>query len=301
MDTLLIIAIVVAIVAVIIAITVCLIVRRNRRQREVFIKFKTMAGPLRIYTIAHDEDWIRVMDVQGTMQSATYLDDWRCYDLVYEYTKFYDRMFDAAMPIDDVLILGGGGYSYPKHLISHYPKTRCDVVEIDPMVTSIAQRYFFLDRLMIEFNTEENDRLKLICDEARNYLGHCEKQYSAIINDCFSGLHFEESLATLEAAQLYHSRLVENGVFLTNVIGALEGNRSHMMQRVIATLEEVFEHVYIIPGQPDMPTNCDNNVIIATDGPWSFTGAYPFVRDLDARILLDCNTINENWTVPVAD
>ncbi len=301
MDFILIIALVVIVVAAAIAVAAWLIVRRKRRQQEVFIKFNTMAGPLRIYTIARDEDWVRVMDVQGTMQSATYLEDWRCYDLVYDYTKFYDHMFEATVPIDDVLILGGGGYSYPKHLISHHPEVRCDVVEIDPTVTPIAQRYFFLDRLIVEFATEENGRLNLICDEARNYLEHCDKKYSAIINDCFSGLHFAERLATLEAAQLYHDHLVENGVFLSNVIGALEGNRSHTMQRIVATLAEVFEHVYIIAGQPDIPTNCDNNVVIATDGPWNFTDVYPFVRDLGTRILLDHNTEEENWTVPVAD
>lgn len=300
MNTPLIIVLCVIVVLVVAAITAWVLVRRYRRQREIFVKFDTMAGPLRIYTIARNDEWVRVMDVQGTMQSATYLDDSRCYELVYDYTKAYNHMFDADLAIDDVLVLGGGGYSYPKYLISHYPDLRCDVVEIDQKVTLIAQRYFFLDRLMVEFETEETGRMELICDEARHFLEQSDRRYSAIVNDCFSGLHFAEGLATVEAARLYHEHLVEGGIYLSNVIGALEGDRSKMMQRVIATLGEVFSHVYVIAGQPETPTNCDNNVVIATDGEWTFKDVFPFVRDLSARILRDSNTDEEDWTVPTA-
>ena len=299
MDIRVIIVICLVAAAALVAVAVWLLMRRSRRRREVFIKFDTMAGPLRIYTIARDADWVRVMDVQGTMQSATYLEDWRCYDLVYDYTKAYNHMFDAGFPIRDVLVLGGGGYSYPKYLISQFNNVRCDVVEIDPMVTAIAQRYFFLDRLIVEFETEENGRLQLVNDEARHFLEESDKRYDAIVNDCFSGLHFEEKLATVEAARLYREHLVEGGVFLSNVISALEGDRARMMQRVVATLGEVFAHVYVIAGQPDIPTNCDNNVVIATDGPWTFSGTYPFVRDLGAGVLRDAQTQDEDWTVPI--
>ena len=282
------------------AVAVWALVRRYRRSREIFLKFDTMAGPLRVYTIRRGDDLVRVMNVRGTMQSATYLEDWRCYDLVFDYTKAYNHMFDAALPIRNVLMLGGGGYSYPKYLISHYPDLAVDVVEIDPTVTAIAQRYFFLDRLIVEYDTETTGHLQLICDEARHYLEGCDKRYDVIVNDCFSGMHFAEGLATLEASYLYHRHLTQDGIFLSNVIASLEGDRSKMLQRIAATLARVFRHVYVIAGQPDNPSNCDNNVIIATDGDWTFSGVYPFVRDLGATILLDANAKEENWTVPIS-
>ena len=107
-------------VLVVVGLVAWRMVVRYRASREIFLKFDTMAGPLRVYTIRQDDDWVRVMDVQGTMQSATYLDDWRCYDLVYDYTKQYDHLFEAGKPEHGVLVLGGGGYSYPKHLISSH-------------------------------------------------------------------------------------------------------------------------------------------------------------------------------------
>lgn len=301
MDMRIVIGICAVAVLVVIGLVAWRAVARYRASREIFLKFDTMAGPLRVYTIRRDDDWVRVMDVQGTMQSATYLDDWRCYDLVYDYTKQYDHLFEAGKPEHGVLVLGGGGYSYPKHLISNYDDVAVEVVEIDPTVTSIAQRYFFLDRLIVEFETEENGRLELICDEARHFLESTDKRYSAIVNDCFSGLHFAESLATLEAAQLYRDHLVEGGVYLSNVISAVEGDRSHMINRIVATLDAVFKNVYVIAGQPEKPENYDNNIVIATDGDYVFSGIYPFIRDLGTNILLDENAVDENWTVPIAN
>ena len=105
---------------------------------EIFIKFDTMAGPCRVFTIERKDGLVRVMNVAGTMQSATYLDDDTYCDLPYAYTCDYDSMFFAGVPVRDVLVLGGGGYSYPKHLIAHHPETYVTCVEIDPVITAIG-------------------------------------------------------------------------------------------------------------------------------------------------------------------
>ena len=67
---------------------------------------------------------------------------------LYEYTKMYDLMFDTEKEIKNTLLIGGAGYSYPKHYISKYIDKNMDVVEIDPMVTEIAKKYFYLDKLI---------------------------------------------------------------------------------------------------------------------------------------------------------
>lgn len=40
-----------------------------------------------------------------------------------------------------------------------------DVVEIDPKITEIARKYFYLDKLIRDFNLEENGRLKLMNED----------------------------------------------------------------------------------------------------------------------------------------
>lgn len=278
------------------------IARRYRASREIFLKFDTMAGPCRVFTIERKDGLVRVMNVAGTMQSATFLDDDTYCDLAYGYTRDYEAMFCAGIPIQDVLVMGGGGYSYPKHLIAHHPETRVTCVEIDPTITAIARRYFFLDRLFEEYDLDETGRLELVEGDARAFLEQSDELYDAIVNDCFSGMSLVESLATREAARLYHEHLRPGGVYLSNVIGAIEGPRSRTMRRIIRTLLCEFAHVYVLAGQPDILSNCDNNVVIATDGDWRFTGAIELEAwELGAyEPLVDANVASEDWTVPRA-
>lgn len=276
------------------------LVRRYRASREIFLKFDTMAGPCRVFTIERKDGLVRVMNVAGTMQSATFLDDDNYCDLAYSYTRDYEAMFCAGIPMRDVLVMGGGGYSYPKHLIAHHPETRVTCVEIDPTITAIARRYFFLDRLFEEYDLDETGRLELVEGDARVFLEQSDELYDAIVNDCFSGMSLVESLATREAARLYHEHLRSGGVYLSNVIGAIEGPRSRTMRRIIRTLLCEFAHVYVLAGQPDILSNCDNNVVIATDGDWRFTGAIELEAwELSAfEPLVDANVEDEDWTVP---
>lgn len=292
----------VVLLVVAIAVVTVILVCRYRRSREIFLKFDTMAGPCRVFTVERKEGLVRMMNVAGTMQSGTYLDDDTYCDLAFSYTRDYDCMFFAGVPVRDVLVLGGGGYSYPKHLIAHRPETFVTCVEIDPVVTAIARRYFFLDRLFEEYDLDETGRLQLVEGDAREFLEQSDERYDAIVNDCFAGMSLVESLATREAALLYHEHLREDGVYLSNVIGAVEGPRSRAMRRILRTLASEFAHVYVLPGQPAALSNCDNNVVIATDGDWRFPGAIELEawELAGAEVLLDATAADEDWTVPTA-
>lgn len=292
----------VVLLVVAIAVVTVILVRRYRRSREIFLKFDTMAGPCRVFTVERKEGLVRMMNVAGTMQSGTYLDDDTYCDLAFSYTRDYDCMFLAGVPVRDVLVLGGGGYSYPKHLIAHRPETFVTCVEIDPVVTAIARRYFFLDRLFEEYDLDETGRLQLVEGDAREFLEQSDERYDAIVNDCFAGMSLVESLATREAALLYHEHLREDGVYLSNVIGAVEGPRSRAMRRILRTLASEFAHVYVLPGQPAALSNCDNNAVIATDGDWRFPGAIELEawELAGAEVLLDATAADEDWTVPTA-
>jgi spermidine synthase len=301
MDARLIIAVCIGVAMVLVGLVAGLrIWLKKSREREGQFVFNVMAGTLRVYTIWRDDDLVRVMNVQGTMQSATYLQDYRYTELVFDYTKLYNCMFDVGLAVRSVLVLGGGGYSYPKYLISHHADVKVTCVEIDPMITAVAKRYFFVDRLIEEYDLEKTGRLSLVCDDARAFLETDDARYSAIVNDCFSGVYSADRLATFEAAVLFHEHLVENGVYLSNVIGSLEGARSQMLQRIVATLAQVFDHVYVVAGQPDHPANCDNNIVIATDGDWAFEDVFALAPDANAEVLFDANAADGDWMTPKA-
>lgn len=251
--------------------------RRRLAAADIYLKPRTKFGPALIFTVEGDDgERVRVLNVGGMYQSAAFLDDDRCYDLVFAYTLLYDKMFEAGVDVRNVLMIGGGGYSYPKHLISSHPEVRMDVVEVDPAITSLASRYFFLDRLIEEFETEKDDRLGLVCADGRAFLDERAGQarYDAILNDSFSGKEPVASLASVEAARSIHGCLTPGGLYLTNVVSALEGEGSGFIHAVVATLGEVFAHVYVIPCGRDELADRDNNMVIATDSACTFADAY---------------------------
>ena len=252
--------------------------------------YKTMAGTTHVYEIVYDDGkLVRVMNVKGTYQSATYLDD-ECYELVFGYHRAYNAMFQPeppAPPIRRVAMLGGGGFSYPKHLVAKHPDISVDVVEIDPMVVSLAERWFYLDRLAAEFDTEKTGRLTIYIDDARGFLEEANDTYDAIVNDCFSARVPVMSLATVEAARAIHSHLNPGGMYLTNVISALRGPDAKLLHRVMATLQKEFAHVHVVPGSEGLPRLVDNYVVIATDGDYRFPHQIDVEPDPGTEMLVD--------------
>ena len=67
-----------------------------------------------------------MLNIDSGYESATFTDESKVNELVFDYTKFYDLMFNANIEINNTLLIGGAGYSYPKYYISHYPNKTMD-------------------------------------------------------------------------------------------------------------------------------------------------------------------------------
>lgn len=328
---------VILIVAVVVAVLAVLfvLVRRRMHAAGIFVR-RGKFGPVLVFTVEGDDGRpVRVLNVGGMYQSATYLEDDRIYELVFEYTKLYDKMFEArpagaegpagetAAPrtVRNVLMLGGGGYSYPKHLIATHPEARIDVVEVDPVITDLAWKHFFLDRLFAEFDLEQTGRLGLICEDGRAFLeararelaahavsGAAEggeragdeerklgssgatgtadvgtapagpRPYDAVLIDTFSGKDPVPSLVTVEAARAVKGCLAPGGLYMANIVSALEGRKGRLLRSMVRTLGEVFAHVYVIPCATDEYADCDNTMVVASDGAYEFPGGFDATR-----------------------
>lgn len=249
---------------------------RLLRDRVVVASADTMFGPTQVVDV-HDASGapIRVLEVDGTWQSATYLDDSWC-ELVFPYHRLFAHAMEAmARQPRRVLMLGGGGYAFPKYLVAHDPDVRVDVVEVDPAVSRLARDYFLLDRLD-QMSSGSSSRVGTVNMDGRAFLegsaGHA--RYDMIANDCFGALLPTRSLATLEGARIAKGRLAQDGIYVANVVSALEGERSRLLRDVTRTLREVFSHVYVIPCSTDEPDAEDNNVVVASDAPLALEGTF---------------------------
>ena len=83
---------------------------------------KTSKGIAHIHTVRDENNTpVRVLQLQGAYESATYLDENR-YEPVFAYQQAFDHVFEGRLPSNEILMIGGGGYAWPKHVLSTKPE-----------------------------------------------------------------------------------------------------------------------------------------------------------------------------------
>lgn len=179
---------------------------------------------------------VKIMGINNENQSSMFLDS---DELVNEYTKYYHLAKHFNPNFKKALMFGGAGYSYPKDYLSKYPQNTIDVVEIDPMVTELAKKYF---------NLKENPRLNIYHEDGRVYLNKTREKYDAIFGDAF-GSHYSVpyQLTTKEAAQKKYDILNNNGVVVLNIISSIEGKKGKFLRAEYITYKSIFPQVYLFP------------------------------------------------------
>lgn len=238
------------------------------------VKLSDGHGVVRVVRAA-DGSWVRVLEVGGVYQSATYLDE-RWAEPVFNYYRGFDAAFEVAPGATRLLMIGGGGYAWPKHVLATQgPEVTLDVVELEPAITQAAKKWFFLDRAM----KEHPGHLNLIEGDGRAFLDeHAARatalesdgaievvSYDVIVLDAFTGIEPVRSLATVEAFSAAKGCLAPGGALLANVVSNDDGRDVHVLQDLVATAREVFAHVYVVMPEPDPFAIEDNYLLVATD------------------------------------
>lgn len=256
--------------------------------KNTVISYDTEYWSVRIYNWLITWENIRMLNIDGWFESATFTDEGKEYELVFGYTKYYNKMFDANIDINNVLLIWWGWYSYPKYYISHYPSKKMDVVEIDGKITEIAKKYFYLNKLIQDFDLTNNKRLNLINEDGRTYLNDNNIEYDAILNDAFSGNSPAKTLTTLENIRNIKKSLKKNWVYLTNIISSLEWEKSKFLKAEVNTMKKVFNNVYVIPcNYKDNPYIRQNIMVIASDDELQLEDAYNLVLNEDEIVITD--------------
>jgi spermidine synthase len=202
-------------------------------------------------TKGDDKQPIRVMGINAEFHSAMYLDS---DELVSEYTKFYHLARHFSPTFAHTLMIGGAGYSFPKSYLLLYPHATIDVVEIDPMVTELAKKYFKLPT---------SERMKIFHQDARVFLNHTSTKYDVIFGDAFGSRYaIPYHLTTLETVKKKYDLLNENGVVIVNTISALEGDKGKFLRAEYATYAAVFPQVYLFTASDNVSATDFQNVML---------------------------------------
>lgn len=250
--------------------------RRRSNDARYLADVTTMFGRTLIYDVRHGHNpEMRVLDVEGTWQSACFLGS-RADDLAFAYhRRFVDVLAARPRPVQHALMLGGGGYAFPAWLLTHDATLRIDVVEIDPAITRLAGQWLSLSRL----GDHERARLRIFSEDAIDFIDRtvrnqgaaaASEPYDLVVNDLFAAERPASALMDPVGMGMVRSLLTPDGLYLANVVSALKGSRSRPLSSVIEAVGHTFADMRVISLGADEPRAPDNNIVIASDADLSW-------------------------------
>ena len=204
--------------------------------------------------LVHDDSVnnIRTLILDNNFHSAMDLNNPE--RIVYEYTKFFHLGLLFVDEPNNVLFIGGGGFSAPKKFFVDYPEMIVNVVEIDQEVVNVGSEFFAVP---------EDERLKISTNDGRIFLRNTNEKYNIIVLDAYDKSYVPFHLMTREFNELVYEHLTEDGVFISNIITSIEGNSADLFLAEIKTMKSVFPNVYIYPVISDQQTVIQNVIVVA--------------------------------------
>jgi spermidine synthase len=124
----------------------------------------------------------------------------------------YVRVATAGLALTQgrsrVLVVGLGGGAFPRLLHRCLPRTRVDVVELNPVVVEVARRYF---------HVHEDERLHIQLGDAAHFMEQPGPLYDLILLDAFAGEGTPDHLKETLFLEAVRRRLLPGGVAVLNI------------------------------------------------------------------------------------
>jgi spermidine synthase len=197
---------------------------------------------------------VRYLELDTTVDGAQLLDGG---DVVLPYQESWHLVDLLPQPPRRVLFFGGGAFTMPQRLSLGYPDASIDVIELDPAVIAVGKRFFALD---------DFPNVRAQPGDARRSLRMSNATYDFIFGDAYNGVRYIPShLVTEEFFRLVKQRLDDDGLYAMNVVGVSAPCESRVAWRIAVTLRNVFDFVYLLPTQPEDPSEMQGLVLVAAD------------------------------------
>jgi MFS family permease len=134
-------------------------------------------------------------------------------------------------PNPRVLVVGGGGYTFPRYAMEVMPEARMDVVEIDPGVTKVAHEHLGL---------KDYPGLTVHHMDGRQYVAERVPPgtYDLVVQDAVNDLSVPSHLLTKEYNDAVKATLKPNGVYLLTVIDSIGYGK--LWKAAIHTLQQSY-------------------------------------------------------------
>ena len=206
------------------------------------------------HIMVYEDGFIRTLflgnNPDAGKQSRIDLDDPDC--LLLEYTK----LVFAALLVKDaplrVLIIGLGGGVIPRAINRYIPDAEIDVVDIDPDIVDVAEKFF---------SFEPCEKIKIHISDGRAFIREAGQnipvnRYDMVILDAFNSRSIPRHLTTREFLRELMQILTPDGVVAANV---LIDNR--LFHSILRTYRKVFKRCYVFLG------GRARNAVLVSPGP----------------------------------
>ncbi|MCE3225599.1 MAG: hypothetical protein K0S32_150 [Bacteroidetes bacterium] len=149
---------------------------------------ESILGKLQVQDVVNNDEEIRLLKINDIVQTEMDLQSKKSvsgYINLLDSIIFGNRMYNEK-PDKEALVLGLGGGLAANLLVNK--NFRVTGVEFDERIVDAAKNFFFLDTTV-----------EVHCQDARDYLNHCDKKYDAILFDVFKAEEQPGHVLTLES------------------------------------------------------------------------------------------------------
>ena len=196
----------------------------------------------------------RTLILDGLHHSYVDLDDPAYLEFAYT-NRFADVLAEQPAGALDVLHLGGGGFSVPRHLAAVRPGSRSTVLEVDPQIPVIGR-----ERLGLVTGP---DLVVKVGDARTAITEQPGRAYDVVVGDAFGSLAVPWHLTTAQMVEQVRRVLRPGGVYLLNVI---DYPPLALARAETATLLAAFDDVALMAVQPTLAGKGGGNlVLVASD------------------------------------
>ena len=198
----------------------------------------------------------RTLVLDGLRHSYVDLDDPT--HLEFPYTqRIADVLAERPPGPLDVLHLGGGGFTVPRHLAATRPGSRSTVLEVDPQIPEIGRRSLGLVTGG-DLEVEVGDARTLIAEQDGG-------AYDVVVGDAFGSLAVPWHLTTTEMVEEVRRVLRPGGVYVLNVI---DRPPLSFARAEAATLLTAFDDVALMTLPEAVAGKAGGNfILVASDEP----------------------------------
>ncbi|MFH1717261.1 MAG: fused MFS/spermidine synthase [Planctomycetota bacterium] len=186
-------------------------------------------------------------------------------DLKYSYEQIHaaaTHLLSQGRDKLSALVIGGGGYVFPRYLEQVWPGSRIDVVEIDPGVTEAAIQAFGLERdtPINTFTMDARAYVSQLLDRRRTE--NDETLYDFIYEDALNDYSIPYQLTTKEFNDKIRLLLTERGVYMVELIDIYDSGL--LVGAFVNTLEQTFPYVYVVT--ENAPRSGRNTFVLIAGG-----------------------------------